>query len=200
MGDIDEAEAICAAHGEPFNRMGWEMILRDHDGFLPIAISALPEGMIVPTSVPLVQVETTDPRLPWLATFIETALLRAIWYPTTVATISRQCRLIIAAGLDKTSDDPQANCPSSCMISARAGSAAGRARLGGMAHLVNFMGTDTMEALLAARRYYGAEMAGFSIPAAEHSTMTSWGRARTGRLCQHAGRLRRPGGGRVGQL
>jgi nicotinamide phosphoribosyltransferase len=47
-----------------------------------------------------------------------------------------------------------------------------------MAHLVNFMGTDTMEALLAARRYYGADMAGFSIPAAEHSTMTSWGRAR----------------------
>lgn len=47
-----------------------------------------------------------------------------------------------------------------------------------MAHLVNFMGTDTMEALLAARRYYGADMAGFSIPAAEHSTMTSWGRER----------------------
>lgn len=47
-----------------------------------------------------------------------------------------------------------------------------------MAHLVNFMGTDTMEGLIAARRYYGADMAGFSIPAAEHSTMTSWGRDR----------------------
>src|SRR5262249_23692108 len=36
-----------------------------------------------------------------------------------------------------------------------------------------------MEALLAARRYYGATaMPGFSIPAAEHSTMTSWGRDR----------------------
>jgi nicotinamide phosphoribosyltransferase len=179
MGDIDEAEAICAAHGEPFNRMGWEMILRDHDGFLPIAISALPEGMIVPTSVPLVQVETTDPRLPWLATFIETALLRAIWYPTTVATISRQCRLIIAAGLDKTSDDPQGQLPFKLHdFGARGVSSGQSAALGGMAHLVNFMGTDTMEALLAARRYYGADMAGFSIPAAEHSTMTSWGRAR----------------------
>ncbi|HSF11907.1 MAG TPA: nicotinate phosphoribosyltransferase, partial [Erythrobacter sp.] len=40
------------------------------------------------------------------------------------------------------------------------------------------MGTDTMEGLMAARRYYGADMAGFSIPAAEHSTMTSWGRGR----------------------
>jgi nicotinamide phosphoribosyltransferase len=179
MGDIDEAEAICAAHGEPFNRAGWEMILRDHGGFLPIAISALPEGMIVPTGVPLVQVETTDPRLPWLATFIETALLRAIWYPTTVATISRQCRLIIAAGLDKTSDDPQGQLPFKLHdFGARGVSSGQSAALGGMAHLVNFMGTDTMEALLAARRYYGADMAGFSIPAAEHSTMTSWGRAR----------------------
>lgn len=45
-----------------------------------------------------------------------------------------------------------------------------------MAHLVNFAGTDTVEALLYARRYYGADMAGFSVPAMEHSTVTSWGR------------------------
>ena len=45
-----------------------------------------------------------------------------------------------------------------------------------MAHLVNFMGTDTVAGLLAARRFYGADMAGFSIPAAEHSTITAWGR------------------------
>jgi nicotinamide phosphoribosyltransferase len=47
--------------------------------------------------------------------------------------------------------------------------------LGGMAHLVNFRGTDTLSGVLAARRFYGEEMAGFSIPAAEHSTMTAWG-------------------------
>jgi nicotinamide phosphoribosyltransferase len=48
--------------------------------------------------------------------------------------------------------------------------------LGGLSHLVNFMGTDTMSALLGARVYYGEPMAGFSIPAAEHSTITAWGR------------------------
>jgi nicotinamide phosphoribosyltransferase len=129
--------------------------------------------------VPLVQVETTDPRLPWLATFIETALLRAIWYPATVATVSWQCRQIIAAGLGRTSDDPASQLPFKLHdFGARGVSSGESAALGGMAHLVNFMGTDTMEALLAARRYYGAAMAGFSIPAAEHSTVTSWGRAR----------------------
>jgi nicotinamide phosphoribosyltransferase len=45
-----------------------------------------------------------------------------------------------------------------------------------MAHLVNFLGTDTVSGVLAARAYYGEPMAGFSIPAAEHSTITSWGR------------------------
>lgn len=177
--DIEEAGAICTVHGVPFNRAGWEAIVADHRGFLPLEIRALPEGTIVPTGVPLVQVENTDPRMPWLTTFVETALLRAIWYPTTVGTLSWQCRQIIRAGLEKTSEDPAGQLPFKLHdFGARGVSSAQSAALGGMAHLVNFMGTDTMEALLAARRYYGADMAGFSIPAAEHSTMTSWGRAR----------------------
>lgn len=179
QADIDEAAAVCAAHGIPFNRQGWQIVRDAHGGYLPIEIRALPEGMIVPTGVPLVQVETTDPRLPWLATFIETALLRAIWYPTTVATLSRQCRLIIRAGLEKTSEDVIGQLPFKLHdFGARGASSGESAGLGGLAHLVNFMGTDTMEALVAARRYYGADMAGFSIPAAEHSTMTSWGPGR----------------------
>ena len=47
---------------------------------------------------------------------------------------------------------------------------------GSSGHLVNFMGTDTVIALLAAEKFYGAKRAvGFSIPASEHSTITSWG-------------------------
>jgi nicotinamide phosphoribosyltransferase len=179
QADIEEAEAICTAHGVPFNRAGWQIILDEHGGFLPLEIRALPEGMIVPTGVPLIEVETTDPRLPWLATFIETALLRAVWYPTTVATLSRKCRLIIAEGLARTSDDPAGQLPFKLHdFGARGVSSGESAGLGGMAHLVNFMGTDTMEGLMAARRWYGADMAGFSIPAAEHSTITAWGRDR----------------------
>ena len=58
-------------------------------------------------------------------------------------------------------------CSASCWRAQTAG-------IGGAAHLVNFMGTDTVAALMTARRYYGCEMAGFSIPAAEHSTVTTW--------------------------
>lgn len=177
---IEEAAEICAGHGVPFNREGWNTILTRHGGFLPIEIKALPEGMIVPTAVPLIQVENTDPQMPWLTTFIETGLLRAIWYPTTVATLSWKCKAIIRAGLQKSSDDPEGQLPFKLHdFGARGVSSGESAALGGLAHLVNFRGTDTMEALLAARRYYSAtEMPAFSIPAAEHSTMTSWGRDR----------------------
>jgi nicotinamide phosphoribosyltransferase len=38
------------------------------------------------------------------------------------------------------------------------------------------MGSDTITGVLYAREYYNGGVAGFSIPAAEHSTITSWGR------------------------
>jgi nicotinamide phosphoribosyltransferase len=174
---IDEAEALVLAHGLPFNRAGWEIVLKEHDGMLPLEIQALPEGMTVPLGTPLVQVRNTDPRLPWLTTFVETALLRAVWYPSTVATVSRQAKKIIYAGLQRSSDDPDRQIPFKLHdFGARGVTSGEQAALGGCAHLVNFMGTDTVEGLVAARRYYGAEMAGFSIPAAEHSTITAWGR------------------------
>ena len=50
------------------------------------------------------------------------------------------------------------------------------AALGGMAHLINFMGTDTVSGIMGAMEYYDADVCGLSIPAMEHSTVTSWGR------------------------
>ncbi|SSZ29920.1 putative nicotinate phosphoribosyltransferase [Aggregatibacter aphrophilus] len=42
---------------------------------------------------------------------------------------------------------------------------------------MNFHGTDSLSAIIAASRWYDAEsMPAFSIPAAEHSTITGWGR------------------------
>jgi len=42
--------------------------------------------------------------------------------------------------------------------------------------MVNFMGSDTVGAIGYARAYYDEVMPAFSIPAAEHSTITSWGK------------------------
>ena len=173
---IDEAEEFYTLHGVPFNREGWMYILNEHDGNLPIRIQAVPEGTVIDTKNVLLQIQNTDENVPWLTSFMETALLRAIWYPTTVATNSFASKQVIYNYLEETAD----NADEEIMFKmhdfgARGVSSSESAMIGGCAHLVNFMGSDTVEGILGARRYYGESMAAFSIPAAEHSTITSWG-------------------------
>lgn len=173
--DIDFAEEILTAHGEPFNREGWEYILREHNGYLPVVIKAVPEGSVIPVKNVLATIENTDPNCFWLTTWLETALLRAIWYPTTVATQSWKIKQVIKDFLEKTGDPSTINFKLHD-FGARGVSSLESAGIGGAGHLVNFMGTDTISGVLFAREYYNAGIAGFSIPAAEHSTITSWGR------------------------
>lgn len=181
MLDVDRAERLVLAHGLPFNREGWEIIVNEHRGYLPLTIQAVPEGTVMPTHNVQVQVRLTkdDARLAWLVSYIETCLLRGVWYPSTVATKSRKFKKMIAAALLRSSDVPVSEQIAFKLhdFGARGASSGETAMLGGMAHLVNFMGTDTAEALVGAMHYYNTEaVVGFSIPASEHSTITSWGR------------------------
>lgn len=180
QADIDEAEIMLAAHGVPFNRAGWQYILDVHNGYLPLQIDAVAEGSVVDNKNVLVQVVNTDPQCYWLVSYLETALLRAVWYPSTVASLSYACKKIIRAALEKSADS-LAGLPFKLHdFGSRGASSLETAALGGLAHIVNFAGTDTLSSLVAASRWYGMtkadQMAAFSIPAAEHSTITSWGR------------------------
>lgn len=177
MEMINEAEEIFLAHGEPFNREGWEYILNKHDGFLPIEIKAVKEGTVLATRNVMIQIVNTDPMVPWITSYMETAILRGVWYTVSVATLSYSIKQDILAGLEKSSDNPAGTI--GFMLNdfgSRGVSSYESSALGGMAHLVNFMGTDNIPAIVSARKLYNASMAGFSIPAAEHSTITSWGR------------------------
>jgi len=185
LNDIHEAAEFFAAHGEPFHFHGWNYILRKHNGHLPVRIDALPEGMRVPVGTPLVTIVNTDPECFWLTSYLETTLLRAIWYPTTVATISHHIKTIIKRELEDTGD--VSGLPFKLHdFGARGVSSNESAMLGGMAHLVNFQGSDTVMGVVAAKRYYNEPMAGFSIPAAEHSTITTWGKTRDGETAAYA--------------
>jgi nicotinamide phosphoribosyltransferase len=172
---VDQAEAILKVHREPFNREGWDYIVREHGGRLPVEIKAVDEGSVMRLKNVLVSIVNTDPRCYWLTSFLETALLRAIWYPTTVASNSYKSKEIILEFLNRNGD-PSLIDFKLHDFGARGVSSLESAALGGMAHLVNFMGTDTVSGILAAMEYYDAEVCGFSIPAMEHSTVTSWGR------------------------
>jgi nicotinamide phosphoribosyltransferase len=177
QADIDEAARNFAAHfGDEslFNRAGWERLLQKHGGNLPLLIKAVPEGATVPVGNVLMTIENTDLEFPWLTNWLETLLVQ-VWYPCTVATQSREMRKVVLRYLEETGDP--------CLIDFklhdfgfRGSTSVESAGIGGAAHLVNFKGTDTIQALRVAHKYYSEPMAGFSIPAAEHSTITAWGK------------------------
>ena len=176
LEDINEAEVFIKAHGEPFNRAGWMHILNKHGGFLPLRIKAVKEGTILPTHNVMVTVENTDTECAWLVNYVETGMLRTVWYATTVATVSWHAKQLIKAAMERSSDSLDGLAFKLHDFGGRGVSSGESAQIGGAAHLVNFMGSDTVEGILAANRYYKADMAGFSIPAMEHSTVTSWGK------------------------
>lgn len=179
---INEAEEIFKLHfgtDKLFNKEGWLYILEKHNGRLPVSIHAVAEGSVIPTHNVLMTIENTDPKCYWLTNYLETILVQ-VWYGCTVATYSRECKKVILQYLEETGNPELINfklhdfgfrgvtCPE-------------QAGIGGFAHLINFMGTDNLESLVFARDYYGVKteegkIAGYSIPASEHSTITSWGK------------------------
>jgi nicotinamide phosphoribosyltransferase len=175
---VDEADIFFQKHGEPFNREGWEYLIEKYNGRFPVRIRAVPEGTVVPTGNLLFDIELTTPdhNIFWVVSWLETLLVQ-VWYPTTVASLSRYCKTHILDALDKSSDDPLGEVGFKLHdFGARGGSSQETIRVGGAAHLVNFQGSDTVEGIRCANHYYFNDMAAFSIPAAEHSTMSMWGR------------------------
>lgn len=184
---IEEAAELYADHfgdgvtpnPDLFYREGWEYILQAHGGKLPVELKAVPEGMVIPNKTVLFTLVNTDPKCFWLTNFLETLLVQ-VWYPMTVCTNSRYQKISIMDYMKKTGNEEWA-IPAGVAFKLhdfgfRGVSSVESAAIGGCAHLVNFLGTDTVAALCCAQRYYGATKApGFSIPASEHSTITSWG-------------------------
>lgn len=174
---IEEARQLCKAHmgnEKLFNLEGWNYILEKHNGKLPIVIKAVPEGTVVPIRNVLMTVENTDPNCFWLTNYLETMLCQ-IWYPITVCSLSYNVKKVIRQHLER-SGDPNLLDFKFHDFGYRGVSSQESAALGGAAHLVNFKGTDTLAALMLLSEYYEAPCSGFSIPATEHSTITSWGR------------------------
>jgi len=183
---IEAAAKIINAHMglgemEHFNREGWEYILKEHGGKLPVIIKAVPEGMTVPVKNVLMTVVNTDPKCYWLTNYLETLLVQ-VWYPMTVCTQSREQKKVIVDYLEKT------GCGTDFLdvmfqlndFGCRGVSSMETAAIGGAGHLINFGGSDTMPGLCCLHEYYGLPLEfvlGTSIPAAEHSTITSWTKA-----------------------
>lgn len=147
-------------------------------GYWPISIKALPEGSVVPNRNVLMTMTNTDPEFAWCVGFLESYILK-VWNTTTVATSSLGFKRLFTKYAEETaSEEAMGMVPFQVHdFGYRGCSSEQTAALSGMAHLVTFLGTDTVTAVKAARDYYKAvHPIGLSVPATEHSVMCAYGR------------------------
>lgn len=153
------------------------VVVSELDGVMPIRIRNAKEGLMIPIKNVVLTIETTvpDKRLFSLVSFFETKIVR-IWKTMTVGTTTYYVRQAILKALEQSADEPQAEINYKFHdFGSRAVSGMEDAAFSGAAHLVNSMGTDTVVAVMAVEMAYGEEMAGYSIPASEHSSTCSHG-------------------------
>lgn len=142
-------------------------------GHLPIKIESVPEGEIVPVKNMLFKVTNTHPRFFWLPNYLETLLVQ-VWYPMTVCTSAVYQNKVLTEGF-KRDVDPYGLLD----FGFRGSTSVESAGIGSLAYLAaGFKGTDTAVGLHVAEHYYDSDNTsgaiGTSVPASEHSTITSW--------------------------
>jgi nicotinamide phosphoribosyltransferase len=179
---IDEAEALMHqvfGRRDVFDRSRFDYIANQHGGHLPVSIKAVREGTVVPVHNVLMTIENTDPKCFWLTNFLETLLMQ-VWYPCTVATLSREIKEIVESYYDQTASYASKEGMEYVLndFGFRGVSSVESAGIGGAAHLLNFRGSDTVAGSVLAQRYYHTDSVyGLSVPATEHSICTLLGEA-----------------------
>lgn len=148
-----------------------------HDlGYLPIRIKAIREGSKMNMKIPVLTIENTLPEFFWLTNYLETVISAELWKPCTNATIAHNYKAILSHWANIT------GAPSDFVqfqghdFSFRGMSGMCDAASSGAAHLLSFVGTDTIPAIDYLENYYNAnaekELIGTSVPASEHSVMS----------------------------
>ncbi|AWX13302.1 hypothetical protein CEP49_01445 [Mergibacter septicus] len=178
---IDQAEYYITLHGYQFDRQRWQYIVDQHQGILPLQITAIAEGNVVPVGVPLVNIVNTDPNCAWLVSYIETLCLRVIWYMTTVASDSFALKVLLESKLRQhngiTGNFSDLSAYHLHNFGARSCAGHESEIMSGMAHALCFKGSDSMTANLSIDHYYYPQHSGIafvsSVIASEHSVSSA---------------------------
>jgi len=180
MADVDAAEAFSIGHfgRKLFDRPSWEKVVNVYKGKLPLIIRAVPEGMPIRGGQPIYTVTVLDGDLFHMSAGFETMIQRGVWYPTTIATMDHAIKAKIRERYIKTGADMNLLPFALHDFGGRGVTCAEQAEIGGASHLVHFMGSDTVEGVLAANFFYKEAMSAFSVYATEHAIECSFGKGR----------------------
>jgi nicotinamide phosphoribosyltransferase len=144
-------------------------------GYLPIKIKSIPEGELVTAKIPLFTIVNTNPKFFWITNYLETYLSTLFWKPVTSATIAHQYKQLFVNNIKET--HPELSWFASWQghdFSMRGLDSIDSAISSGLGHATSFTGSDSIPAILGARKYYDAEgLVIGSVPATEHSVACS---------------------------
>jgi len=181
--DVDKLSQFLSTHGVlggyEFPKGLFMKFINENNGYFPIKIEALPEGSVVYPHVPVYQI-TAEAYYSPLVTFFET-LLSHVWYPSTVATLSRKAKQIF---IDSFAFANVSKADTKLLINSRlhdfgyrGATCFEQAKIGGTAHLLNFTSSDTTAAAYYAQyELNDGKPVAKSIPTTEHSVMLSYGK------------------------
>lgn len=149
-------------------------------GYFPLEIKSVEEGMVMDTHNVLMTLRNTHKDFPWVVGFVESMLLK-LWYPITVASCCHKYRMLVDKFFSLTVDKDMDFLRDFTVhdFGYRGDSSEEGAGLSGVAHLLSFLGSDTVPAFPFAVQYYNAsitEPVMYSVPASEHSVMCAFGR------------------------
>lgn len=105
--DVELADKFYSTHNAgfqpyPFPKDLFLKFVRENNGYFPVRIESLLEGTVANVHVPVYQI-FAEGEYSRLITFLET-ILTQVWYPSTVATLSRRTRDLIETAFDDTVD------------------------------------------------------------------------------------------------
>lgn len=142
-------------------------------GHLPVLIKSLDEGVLVPMQTPVMTIVNTHPDFAWLTNYLETLISCELWKLSTSATTAHNFRMTFERACHRTGGNPAFVDFQGHDFSMRGMSGVDDARKSGAAHLLSFLGTDTVPAIRWLMNYYGARfedgLIGGSVAATEHS-------------------------------
>lgn len=153
----------------------WEKL---HDlGYLPLKISAVPEGTRIPMKCPMIEITNTHSGFAWLVNFIETAMSCTLWHTMTSANVGYKYRQIVNKYYDLTVEDTVPKSSAIGDFSMRGQESIESASKSSAAFLLSFTKTATIPAIEFLEEYYNVdiekEMIATGLASTEHSVMCS---------------------------
>ena len=170
---IDEAEIEITQQGYRFNRTGWEIIAREFDGKIPLAMYAVEEGRVVKPQTPVMGLVNTDKHFAWLPAYVESWTQATMYRMSSIASLSRSARKIFKKYMEQTGADMSMLDYKVHNFGDRAaGSPEEGAVIAGIAHAALFSGSDCLRANGYIKKMYRTQKPYLSsVEAFEHSTI-----------------------------